>query len=200
MGETLSVHATGKCQPWAHVPGWVPCLKPTSALGQGWAHGGLKSTSFFAPAKPQILSNFLYGDYLFSACGAKHLIWCRSTSEPLRTFLLAKTLKYWRHRVNILWGHIGLYKTGCHNLNFTIKTPHDGHNPAMLTMTAMKVVVGYVMTTQISDTEAVVLRAAYPQKDQHFRKKQRVLEWFPFSQRTKETVSFNHIYDSFKLD
>jgi len=33
----------------------VPCSKPTSALGQGGACGGLVFTIPFSPAKPQIL-------------------------------------------------------------------------------------------------------------------------------------------------
>lgn len=133
MGETLGARATGKGQPWAHLPSWVPCSKPIFALGQGWAPRRLVFTIPFAPAKPQILSPFLYGECLGGAGRARYLVWCRSTSKSLQTFMFAKIFKYWRYRVNILWGHIGLYKSGCRNLHFTTKVPVYGHNPAMLT-------------------------------------------------------------------
>lgn len=135
-GETLSANATGKCQPWACLSDWVSCSKLIFALSQGWARGGLAFTIPFAPAKPQNLSPFLYDDCLSGACRAKHLIWCRSTPKPLQTCIFAKIciinfFKYWRSRTDILWGHIGLYKSGCHNLHFTMKVPRYGHNPAM---------------------------------------------------------------------
>lgn len=108
-------------------------LLQATPLGQGWAHGGLAFTIPSAPAKTQILPVFLCGDCISKACGAKNNIWCRNISKPLQICLFDKTFKHWWYRVDILWGHLRLYKGGCHKPHFIMKVPHYWQNLVVLT-------------------------------------------------------------------